>query len=87
MEVSARNLKSHLSEFVQQAQAGQAIELTSHRKVVARLVGVPAVDSVGLAPLLAAGLISWQGGKPAGADLSLTAGGKSVAALVLAGRA
>lgn len=87
MEVSARNFKSHLSEFVQQTQDGQAIELTSLRKVVARLAGVPATDNTGLARRLAAGLISWQGGKPAGADLSLAAGGKSVAALVLADRA
>ncbi len=86
MEVPMRDFKSHLSQYVLQAQAGQAIELTSHRKVVARLVGVPATESAGLARLLAAGVATWQGGKPEGAALSLQAGGKLPSALVLEDR-
>jgi len=41
MRVSMRELKAHLSQYVVQAQTGQLIELTLHRKVVARIVGVP----------------------------------------------
>ena len=82
MEVSMREYKSHLSQYVGQAQAGQAIELTWHRKVVARLVGVPSADSVGVARLLAAGVASWQGGKPQGAALVLKSGGKLMSDIV-----
>ena len=42
MQVSMQEFKSHLSRYVSQAQSGQLIELTSHRRVVARIVG--AVD-------------------------------------------
>ena len=86
MQVSMQEFKSHLSQYVGQAQAGQLIELTSHRKVVARIVGVPPADSAGVARLLAAGVASWQGGKPTGAALELQAVGKPVSALVLEDR-
>lgn len=86
MQVSMQEFKSHLSQYVGQAQSGELIELTSHRKVVARLVGVPPADSAGVARLLAAGAASWQGGKPAGAALELRAVGKPVSALVLEDR-
>ena len=33
MQVSMQEFKSHLSRYVSQAQSGQLIELTSHRKV------------------------------------------------------
>ena len=81
-----QEFKSHLSRYVGEAQNGQIIELTSHRKVVARLVGVPAADSTGLSNLLAAGMASWQGGKPAGAELRLQKQGVPVSAMVLEDR-
>lgn len=86
MQVSMREFKTHLSQYVGQAQSGQAIELTLHRKVVARLVGVLPSASAGVARLVSTGAASWQGGKPAGAELVLGAGGKSMSALVLEDR-
>ena len=86
MQVSMREFKSHLSQYVEQAQAGESIELTSHRKVVARIVGVPPTGSVGVTRLLAAGVASWKDGKPAGAMLKLQAGGKLMSAMVLEDR-
>ena len=86
MQVSMREFKSHLSSYVSQAQSGQLIELTSHRKVVARLVGVPSIDCVGVSCLLAAGIATWQGGKPVGAEIRLHENGKPVSALVLEDR-
>lgn len=86
MQVSMREFKSHLSRYVVQAQAGQLIELTSHRKVVARIVGIPAAANAGVSRLLAAGAASWQGGKPAGAEISLLERGKPVSALVMEDR-
>jgi prevent-host-death family protein len=82
MQVSMREFKSHLSQYVEKAQAGQSIELTSYRKVVARVIGVPATSSGGVARLLAAGGASWQGGKPVGSELKLHAGGKLMSAMV-----
>ena len=86
MQVSMQEFKSHLSRYVGQAQSGQLIELTSHRKVVARIVGVPPTDSAGVSCLLAAGAATWQGGKPVGAAFRLQEHGKLVSALVLEDR-
>jgi len=82
MQVSMQEFKSHLSRYVGQAQSGQLIELTLHYKVVARIIGVPA----GVSCLLAAGVATWQGGKPAGAAFRLQEHGKLVSALVLEDR-
>ena len=79
-------MKSHLSRYVGQAQSGQLIELTSHRKVVARNVGVPSSSSTGVACMLAAGVATWQGGKPTGAALKLQTHGKQISAMVLEDR-
>jgi prevent-host-death family protein len=83
MLVSMREFKSRLAQYIGQARSGQSIELTSHRKVVARLVGVPPAETTGVARLLAAGSATWQGGKPAGAALTLSGHGKLVSAMVL----
>lgn len=86
MQVSMQEFKSHLSRYVVEAQSGQLIELTSHRKVVARLIGVPATESVGLSCLLATGVATWKGGKPAGAEFRLQVQGIPVSAMVLEDR-
>jgi len=86
MQVSIQEFKSHLSQYVVRAQSGQLIELTSHRKVVARIVGVPPAEHAGVAKLLAAGVAGWQGGKPAGAAIKLREGGKQVSVMVLEDR-
>ena len=86
MQVSMQEFKSHLSRYVSQAQSGQLIELTSHRKVVARIIGVPSTNGAGVSCLLAAGVATWQGGKPAGAAFKLKEHGKPVSALVLENR-
>jgi prevent-host-death family protein len=38
MSVSVRDLKTHLSEYLRRVQLGEAVEVTSHGKVIARLV-------------------------------------------------
>lgn len=83
MLVSMREFKSRMAQYIVQAQSGQLIELTSHRKVVARLVGVPPAKSTGVARLLATRVASWQGGKPIGAAFALRGQGKPVSAMVL----
>ena len=87
MRVPIHEFKSHLSKYVGKAQSGETIELTSHRKVVARMTGVPKTEMEGLAKLLACGAATWQGGgKPVGATLRLRSRGVSVSALVMEDR-
>jgi prevent-host-death family protein len=81
-----REFKSHLSQYVEQAQTGESIELTSYRKVVARIVGVPPTDSTGVTRLLAAGVAIWKKGKPAGAMFKLQPEGKLISTMVLEDR-
>ena len=83
MRVSIREFKSHLAQYVSQAQSGELIELTSHRKIVARLAGVPKADGTAASRLLAAGIASWQGGKPEGAALMLQQKGTAVSKMAL----
>jgi prevent-host-death family protein len=85
MQVSIQEFKSHLSHYVAQAQS-DVIELTSHRKVVARIIGVRQSEHAGVARLLAAGVATWQGGKPTGASLTLQERGKPVSQMALEDR-
>jgi len=86
MQVPIHELKSNMSKYVGQAQSGEIIELTSHRKVVAHITGVPKTDKKGLAMLVTSGAASWQGGKPAGSRFKLSTEGHPVSAMVLEDR-
>jgi prevent-host-death family protein len=55
MRIAMHELKAGLSRYVAQARAGEVIEITSHDKPVARLVGVPPAQPPGVARLLARG--------------------------------
>lgn len=66
-QVSVRDLKAHLSAWLSRAQAGDVVEVTSHRKPIARITAVaPEGGGVGspLQRALDAGLVSWNGQKP-----------------------
>ena len=66
-QVSVRDLKTHLSEWLGRVQAGEVVEVTSHRKPIARITAVKPVASVSTDPLqqaIAAGVISWNGQNP-----------------------
>jgi prevent-host-death family protein len=86
MQVSMAKFKSHLADYVRHAQSGLVVEVTSHRKVVARLAGVAQSDGTAASRLVAAGVATWQGGKPVGAALRLTDKGALVSSMVLADR-
>lgn len=83
MQVSIRELKAHLSSYLAQARQGVALEITSHRRVVARVTGVPESASPVLGALIARGGAQWGGGKPQGAHIALTPGGSLVSRMVL----
>ena len=82
--VPIREFKARLSHYLAQAGAGHGvIEITSHRKVVARVTGVPSEAGEGIARLVAMGAVSWRGGKPSGAAIRLAKRGRGVSELAL----
>jgi len=88
MEIAIRELKASLSRVLAAAQRGEVIKVTSHRKPVARIVGIPpqAADR-GLSSLMAAGALSWRGDKPKWTPpIRLSTGGKSVSETLLEDR-
>ena len=84
MQVSFQEFQANLSHYVERAQA-EVIELTQDSQVVARIVGVK--EPAGIERLLAAGLATWQGGKPQGAAFKLRDEGKLVSEMALEDRA
>lgn len=87
MEVAIRDLKAKLSQVLALAQQGTVIEVTSHRRPVARIVGIPAQPDEGLRGLMAVGGLTWGGGRPRLTPaVALSPGGTPVGALVLEDR-
>ena len=84
-QVPIREFKARLSHYLAKATRG-AIEVTSHKKVVARVTGVPPEAGAGIARLIASGAVSWNGGKPSGAAIRLTKQGRSLSETVLEDR-
>lgn len=87
MSVPVRELKASLSQVLSRARSGEVIEVTSHNKPIARIVGIPDSAASGLRRLMADGAVSWRGGKPQPkAPVRLSARGASVSQLVLEDR-
>ena len=86
MQVSIRELKAHLSRYLAQARQGTSLEITSHRRVVARVTGVPESGTPVLGELIARGAAQWDGHKPQGAHIVLSKGGIPVSRIVLEDR-
>ena len=86
MQVSIRELKAHLSRYLAQARQGTALEITSHRRIVARVTGVPESGTPALGALIARGAAQWDGNKPQGAHIVLSKGGNPVSRIVLEDR-
>ncbi len=64
MQIAIRELKSSLSRVLALAQGGEVIEVTSHSKPIARIVGIPPQADEVLRRLMASGVLSWNGSKP-----------------------
>ena len=89
-QVSVRDLKTHLSEWLGRVQGGEVVEVTSHRKPIARLTSIKQPDSRPPNPLqkaIDAGIISWNGQKPVfPPPLKLRGEGKLVSEIVMEDR-
>lgn len=87
MQVAVRDLKAHLSRFLSRAQAGESIEVTSHNRLIARIVGVPDGTAEGLREPIAKGALIWNDRKPRlQPPLELAADGIPVSQMVLEDR-
>jgi prevent-host-death family protein len=86
LRLQVRDFKARLSHYLRRARAGQTIEITSHRKIIARLTGVPPTETGGVSRLIASGAAQWSGGKPRGAEIRLTDLGQRVSDMVLQDR-
>ena len=85
MQVSVRELKSNLSRYLREVKQGKIIEVTRHRRLIAKLC--PAGEhKTGIEALIANGLATWEGGKPKGGRVRPKVSGKSVAERVLEDR-
>lgn len=72
MEVSVRELKNRLSEYLRRATAGEEVVITSRGRSVARLVAAPAgaedAEAAAIARIRALPFVRpGRGGKPLGA--------------------
>lgn len=90
MRVAMHELKTGLSRYVAQARAGEVIEITSHDKPVARIVGMPAAapgGPSGIERLVASGAAQWSGGKPKTFEpVRLQSHGKTLSEMVIEDR-
>jgi prevent-host-death family protein len=89
MEVSVRELKTHLSEYLRRVAAGEEVAITSRGRLVARLAPVAAqkdgAENAAIARIRALPfVIPGKGGKPEGAQLPIRIkrGQKTLAELV-----
>lgn len=87
MQVAIHELKAGLSRYLNHAQAGEVIEVTSHRRPIARIVGIPEGGPEAIGRLIAAGVVAWNGDKPRFDDpVSLIGEATPVSQIVLAER-
>ena len=88
--VSVRDLKTHLSEWLARAQAGEVVEVTSHRKPIAHITAVSQPNPAPTGPLqkaIEAGFVSWNGQKPVlPPPIVLRGAGPLVSAMVIEDR-
>lgn len=87
MHVAVRELKSHLSQLLALAKAGESIEIRSHNKPIARLIGIPPQADEGMQGLMRSGTLSWNGKKPhAFQAVELRQSGTPISHMVMEGR-
>ncbi len=85
-----RDLKTHLSEWLGRVQGGEVVEVTSHRKPIARLTPLSSPIPPAANPLqkaIDAGIVSWNGQKPVfPPPVKLRGEGKLVSEIVMEDR-
>ena len=83
---SIRELKTRLSFYISESCAGRPVEITWHRRPVARLVGIPQKRAEGMDRMMAEGHLTWSGGKPSGSRIVVSGNEKPVSEMVIEDR-
>ena len=83
---SVRELKARLSHYIAESRAGYAVEITAHRRPVARLTGLPAENTESVTDIAEASELQWGGGKPRGLDVALPGKAKPLSTMVVEDR-
>jgi prevent-host-death family protein len=88
--VSVSDLKIHLFEWLGRVQAGELVEVTSHRKPIPPITALKKQDSASSNPLqkaIDAGVVSWNGQQPVLAPpVKLNDGGPLISDIVIEDR-
>lgn len=86
-EAGIRELKAHLSAYLRRVKAGETIVITERGTPVGRIVPVGASVAEQMQALVEGGIVAWSGDRLSHvAPVAHTAGGKSVADLLLEDR-
>ena len=86
-QVSVRELKTRLSTYLRQVEAGETVTITKHGKPIGRIVPLAQPTGAQLEVLKQAGLIAWNGERlPPLAPVAQARGDHSVAELLLEDR-
>jgi prevent-host-death family protein len=85
--VGIRELKNHLSAFLNRVRSGERLEVTDRGRAIA-IISPPAktVADQRIKAMLEDGVVRWKGGKPKGAKRPPRIKGESVAQAVIEGR-
>ena len=85
--VGIRELKDHLSEYVEQVKQGATLVITERGKPVGRMVPFASTVEERLDQLVAANMVAWSGRKVRPASpVARSRGGKTVAEILLEDR-
>ncbi len=85
--VGIRELKNHLSAFLNRVRSGERLEVTDRGRAIA-IISPPAKTEADqrIQAMLVDGVVRWQGGKPKGTKRPPRIKGESVAQAVIEGR-
>lgn len=86
MLVSVRELKDHLSKYLDCVGKGESIVITSHHVPLARLVPIPQSKNKDLQMLFQMGGIYWNGKKPKGNKKGPKLSGNTASDYIIEGR-
>ena len=81
MDTNIRDLKAHLSEYLQRVEAGDTIIVKNRNREVARIV--PAAADRFLEKLCSTRGISWHGGKPGGMKAPKPISGRTLVSAIV----
>ena len=86
-QVGVRELKIHLSQYLQQVKAGKTLVITERGKLIGRIVPAEEPLEARLVAMRDAGLLAWSGKKLQSIEpIAQTSGEKTVADLLLEDR-